>query len=206
MSIILGVDPGISGGLAFVNDKIKVIDAMPMPLMKKKHGTGHKNYVDPHALHQFLGMYEFDRCVIEAVHSSPQMGVTSAFSFGRSAGVAIGAVAYWCADIYEVAPSKWKRDLNCPADKEQTIHRAIHPKAGGLLTVTKDRSLPDDAAADQEAIAANAFAFWNLRMLAKRSKKGHLGVRKTDAKDFHDGLVEAALLAYWGHTFLDTER
>lgn len=177
--VILGIDPGVGGGLAILRGA-RVLDAFPMPIVLRKQNDAVKKFIDPYGLHEILAVYPFDECWIELVHASPQMGVTSAFNFGRSSGTLFGAVAHWVPSeaVHEIAPSVWKPALGCTSDKKQTVARALFPKAGGLL------------------VQSQGDAVHNIRMLTKPHRRGKND--KLTVKDFHDGMTEAALIAKFG--------
>ena len=64
--------------------------------------------------------------VVERVHSLPQQGVKSTFTFGQANGELLQCIA--CAGLgFElVTPSKWQTDLNLKKDK--TTSRPQHKK------------------------------------------------------------------------------
>ncbi len=59
---------------------------------------------------------------VEAVAASSQMGVTSAFSFGKGAGILEGILIASGIKIIAVQPSVWKRGLG--TDKKASVIRA----------------------------------------------------------------------------------
>lgn len=174
MSIILGIDPGLDGGLVWMRDDLKIMAAHPMPCTFETYGKGTKRFIDAHELVALFGRNHYDQAVIEKVSASPQMGVTSAFSFGRGYGTLMGALAARGKRTTTVAPSKWKPALGCSSDKKQTIRRAIWLEHGSLLT-------------------SNDFAQNNVLALRKKDTK----LPPFEITDFHEGCVEAALIAYW---------
>jgi Holliday junction resolvasome RuvABC endonuclease subunit len=63
---------------------------------------------------------------MEKVSSSPQMGVVSAFSFGKSQGFLIGLLTAMKIPYHEVTPQKWQKAMGCMSggDKNVTKHAA----------------------------------------------------------------------------------
>lgn len=57
------------------------------------------------------------RAAIEFVRSSPQMGVTSAFTFGRGVGLLEGLLAGHRIVTEVVRPTDWQKALNCRTGK-----------------------------------------------------------------------------------------
>src|SRR5690606_30391970 len=89
----MGIDPGSSGGIAvIVNDRLsahnaEIGDADEVRLLKLKDATERDVF-------NFIAEFtRLDVCaVIERVSSTPQMGVVSAFTFGKSYGFLRGAL------------------------------------------------------------------------------------------------------------------
>jgi hypothetical protein len=70
--------------------------------------------------------HQFDlfraKAVLEHVHSSPQMGVKSAFTFGQSFGHVLGILDANEVPYLLVRPQKWQKDMGCMSggDKNRT--------------------------------------------------------------------------------------
>jgi crossover junction endodeoxyribonuclease RuvC len=113
MKLIVGIDPGISGGVAIMDTEGNAKSWYPMPVT-----NGKKNTIDPVGLSGLL-MYKDDvliadiikLCVIEDVHAMPKQGVSSMFSFGRSLGIIQGVVATLGIPYQFVTPQKWKKTV-----------------------------------------------------------------------------------------------
>jgi hypothetical protein len=123
---VLGIDPGVSGAAALiVNGAVESVH--DLPTIEERTSTGKlKRRIDPGKLYALLAWLKPDRVIIEAVHASPGMGVSSAFSFGHTAGTIGAVVVLACpnAAVRSVVPSMWKRQLGVPADKELTKAKA----------------------------------------------------------------------------------
>jgi Holliday junction resolvasome RuvABC endonuclease subunit len=106
---ILGVDPGVHGGLAVIelNDGAapQLVDAADIPTV----GTGAKERVDVLALRAWIQTHHPDRAGIERAQAMPKQGASSGFKYGRATG-ALEAVLACCEVPFElVEPSVWKR-------------------------------------------------------------------------------------------------
>lgn len=112
----LGIDPGKQGALACVTD-----NGDP-PEYSVKLGD-----MTPRDVFRWLAERETSEtyAVLELVRSSPQMGVTSAFTFGKGSGVLIGCLAAAAIPYVEVTPAKWQRAFVKPkkADEPQAAHK-----------------------------------------------------------------------------------
>lgn len=105
--IIIGVDPGESGGIAILREgKQPITHKMPETArdlfeLFAEYATGNldEDFDDTDAVVAFC----------EKVHSSPQMGVVSAFKFGQSFGELTMALVAAGIRIEFVTPQKWQR-------------------------------------------------------------------------------------------------
>jgi Holliday junction resolvasome RuvABC endonuclease subunit len=120
--LIAGIDPGKNGAFAFLNTKDMTVCLVDMPTYEHNG----KEYVDPFKVGAILNQFSPSNVVLEAVNSSPQMGVTSAFNFGRAAGIILGAVGACSShpELLHVVPSVWKPAMGAPADKKKSVARA----------------------------------------------------------------------------------
>lgn len=120
--LIIGIDPGKSGGIAFFfDDGDQIVEPMPDTMS------------DIHMLLHNTAMLKFGRwtpikafAYIEKVHSSPQMGVTSAFTFGQGYGALLMLLTCKGIPFEQVTPQKWQKALGCMSkgDKNVTKRRA----------------------------------------------------------------------------------
>src|SRR5262245_7879576 len=107
---ILGVDPGIRGGLAIVfvdGDDIapQLVDAIDIPVI----GAGAKERVDVQAIRDLIVRHAPQHAFIERAQAMPKQGASSGFKYGRAAD-AIEAVITCCAiPLTIVKPSMWKK-------------------------------------------------------------------------------------------------
>lgn len=118
MSIVMGIDPGLSGAVAFyfpmVPARISVDD---IPLAGGE--------INVHELSRLIRIHRPTLAVIERVSAMPGQGVVSMFNFGRAYGDVRGAIAAMDVPLHFVTPQKWKKHFSLTADKEQSRLRAI---------------------------------------------------------------------------------
>ena len=118
--MVLGIDPGFTGAIAFLNDEgtLKVFD---MPLMKIQN----KKQVDPYKFQRLLGEVAcIEFAIIEDVHSMPNQGVASTFRFGYNAGILLGVLTALRIEVLRVKPSVWKSSLGLSRNKKQSLELA----------------------------------------------------------------------------------
>lgn len=94
--LYIGIDPGKNGGVAFIRGRDVRAEKMPE--------------ID-HDLWQMLAGKDPATVVIEQVASSPQMGVKSAFTFGRGVGLIRGICIAAGLQMVYVTPSKWQQEF-----------------------------------------------------------------------------------------------
>lgn len=112
--MILGIDPGISGALAWVSDGDgHLIATADMPLVE----VNGKKKVSPQILAQMITDRRPSLVVVEEVGAMPGQGVTSMFGFGYSAGILAGVCAGLGLPMVGYRPAVWKRQAGVPTDK-----------------------------------------------------------------------------------------
>lgn len=148
VNVILGIDPGLKGGLVFVGEDGRIVAAYKMPVKKiAKRSGGEKSYVDEDALVKIIrshldGLLE---AWIEDVHAiggagkgpgARKDGVVGAFSFGQGKGTLIGVLAALSVPRRFTPPATWKAHMGVSSDKVKTILKAqsLFKKDAALLT------------------------------------------------------------------------
>ena len=161
--LILGVDPGLSGALALydpVTRKLEVVIDMPTR-PKPRHET--KREIDTNALAYFLDTHalQIRVAIIEDVHSMPDQGVASTFTFGKATGIILGACAAFYIPTMMVAPATWKSMMRVTHDKATSLAKAkaLFPDA------TDFERKKDDGRAEATLLAVYGGVFWKARAL-----------------------------------------
>jgi hypothetical protein len=114
-SLILGVDPGITGGLAFLFANRVVAEDIPTA----------GGEVDVDTLVRRVREMQPALAIIERANAMPKQGVSSTFKYGVAYG-ALRTVVALCNIPYRlVTPGKWKAHFHLDADKEKSRALAI---------------------------------------------------------------------------------
>jgi crossover junction endodeoxyribonuclease RuvC len=102
--MIIGIDPGMTGALALLDDDLELVDAYDMPVADGKITA------------VFIAVWLEQICVthgtapqvvIENVHAMPGQGVSTTFKFGKAAGIVEGVS---CAHPQAfISPQQWKK-------------------------------------------------------------------------------------------------
>ena len=147
--LIIGIDPGISGSICFLEDGI-IKDVLEMPTMAE--GKKNKKQVNGSQIFNEISFrvkpYEKKniKVVIEQVSAMPGQGVTSMFNFGQSFGILKGICSAMQLPIYFVRPAKWKKYFNLiNSEKDASRTRAIEifPYFSSNLSKKKDSNKAD---------------------------------------------------------------
>jgi crossover junction endodeoxyribonuclease RuvC len=144
---ILGVDPGIHGGLAvvdIVDGTAQLIDAIDVPV----HGVAAKERVDVVAICTWIVRHKPQHAFIERAQAMPKQGSSSGFKYGRAVG-AIEAIVTCCdIPVTIIEPTAWKKFHSLRGgDKETGRQRALQlfPSAHTFLARKKDHGRAEAA-------------------------------------------------------------
>jgi crossover junction endodeoxyribonuclease RuvC len=154
VSVIIGIDPGLSGAVARLDTLDGSLRVEDVPTFELKRNGKTKREIDYHSLARMVdGMAKEPgtRIIIELVSSMPGQGVSSVFAFGKAFGVLIGVSAATFCPIEFVSPAKWKRGMGVTASKDGS-----RAKASMLFPSYSDRwsRVRDDGRAEAVLIAA----------------------------------------------------
>jgi crossover junction endodeoxyribonuclease RuvC len=146
--IILGVDPGIHGGLAIVaidnGAAPQLVEAIDIPVI----GTGAKERVDAIAIREWVSQHDVQHASMEIAQAMPKQGVSSVFKYGRAAGAIEATIALCGIPLIFVAPAGWKRAFRLPGgNKEAARQRALElfPVAHDSFARKKDHGRAEAA-------------------------------------------------------------
>ena len=122
--LILGIDPGSSGGIVIVkvnpNNLPKIIIALRMPTVT----IFGKKIIDTNKIASELKIHPIDISIIEKVHAMPRQGVTSSFQFGRNFGGIESLCYLYSKRVDYVAPAIWKKALGLGPSKKDSLDLA----------------------------------------------------------------------------------
>ena len=155
---IISIDPGMSGAIALHVDGV-LESVADMPVVTVMRGKTQKRQVSAQGLATLIIDLKAEHAVIEKVAAMPGQGVSSMFSFGRSAGLVEGVLAALMIPITYVQPAVWTRAITRGVGKDASRHRAmeLYPSHSAQFSRVKD-----DGRADAVLIG-----YWYLRELTK---------------------------------------
>lgn len=143
--IYVGIDPGLSGGIAIIDS-----DAMTSKVMKMPAG---KNYPEPLLVVNELSrlLYEGTFCVaIEQTQTRPGQGIAASHNYGIGFGVLVGCLyAMKPVEFRMVRPQVWQKDVwgrygAHGEDTKQRTYQAMlraHPDRAADLTTVRGKLL-----------------------------------------------------------------
>jgi Holliday junction resolvasome RuvABC endonuclease subunit len=118
MPIILGVDPGVHGGIAFFYPTTRRVDTFDIPSAAGQ--------VDAEAIVALLLQHGApDEAFVERAQSMPKQGVASTFKYGVAYGTILATLATAKIPTNLVTPRKWKTAFGLDKDKEKSRALAI---------------------------------------------------------------------------------
>lgn len=145
MSVILGIDPGKTGALAFYLHTAGVpeLEVVDVPLAGGE--------IDDAALAALirtrLTARWISHCFIERASAGPAGGRVSMFNYGSTYGVLRGVVAACGIPMTRVTPQSWKKALQVQADKDAARARAsqLLPAFTAIWARVKDHNRAEAA-------------------------------------------------------------
>jgi hypothetical protein len=126
VAVYFGIDPGKGGSIAAMWS-----DGEPATHHCKLDSTEQD-------IPGFLRGFDLTnaRAVIERVSCSPQVGVVSAFTFGRSYGFLRGLLAGFQVPFMEIAPAKWQKVMECRTRGDKNVSKAKAQQLWPKLKIT----------------------------------------------------------------------
>ena len=118
---VIGADPGVNGGIAWINDGKPCVEKMPETLQDlweliqdiRRCAMATPRFPNGYGCHAYL----------EQVHSSPQMGVKSAFTFGNGFGHLEMALTAAGIPFARIRPQVWQKELGCMTKGDKNVSK-----------------------------------------------------------------------------------
>ena len=137
MSVIVGIDPGITGGIACIsNGKLVAVEAMPI----------HDGRADGAEIDEILTTYEPDTVYVENTQAMPKNGSIASFSLGLNTGIVLGVVQANQFRLVRVRPVDWKRKMGLVGknkDASRGLATELFPEFADRFKRVKDDGLAE---------------------------------------------------------------
>jgi Holliday junction resolvasome RuvABC endonuclease subunit len=145
---ILGVDPGVHGGLAIIvidnGTAPQLLDAIDIPVT----GVKAKERVDVLAIRAWIETHRPSHAVVERAQAMPKQGASSGFKYGRATGSIEAVIACCEIPLTIIEPTAWKKFHGLRGgEKEASRQRALmlFPSSHALLARKKDHGRAEAA-------------------------------------------------------------
>lgn len=123
---IIGIDPGLSGGIAFYRPGELYTYVTPT-LQKEFTKSGKKRkrkIMDLHSVIDIIHSHPADIAFLEEISAMPGQGVTGMFRFGQNLGQwEMGLISAGLEVVY-VRPQKWKKFYGLSRNKQESFDEA----------------------------------------------------------------------------------
>lgn len=132
--MIIGVDPGLSGAIAVLENDGTYVEVFDIATKKIKSGKKSKTVLDDERIIRDICLYsnELSRVYLERVSAMPGQGVTSMFNFGSTYGFLRGVLTALVDTPTLVTPTSWKRYhdlLGSDKDESRLLAQDKYPLA-----------------------------------------------------------------------------
>jgi crossover junction endodeoxyribonuclease RuvC len=129
-----GIDVGVTGALALLDDNIKLIEVVDMPVVTLKGSRREVNEAElGKIMEKWRRKYEGSlTAYVERVHTMPNQGVSSSGNFMMSYGVIRGALGALQIPFVLVTPHTWKKRaglIGKEKDTARTKAQQLYPQA-----------------------------------------------------------------------------
>jgi crossover junction endodeoxyribonuclease RuvC len=111
--VYIGIDPGKSGALAYIEVNDAQITGKVMPFSE----AGYR-FIIRYLAEEYAGNIV---CAVEQVSAMPGQGVTSMFNFGKGFGWILGTLEAYSVPYELIRPQKWKKEFSVTSDKNTSI-------------------------------------------------------------------------------------
>lgn len=148
--IYIGIDPGLSGAIAFLDTQNGSLDIVDMPAVEVLRNGKKKREVSAQMLAGLIRSRTNGRPVsaaLERVNAMRGQGVSSVFSFGRSSGIIEGVIAALNFPLTLVTPQRWQKEVGVRGGKDGSRLRAaeLFPANASSFSRVKDDGRSDAA-------------------------------------------------------------
>jgi crossover junction endodeoxyribonuclease RuvC len=115
VELYMGIDPGMSGGIAVISFSREVYALEKMPVTER-------------AIWKLVKKFEPIMAMIEKVHAMPKQGVSSTFKFGCGYGGLRMALTAAGIPFDEVTPQAWQKAMGVTVRNTKTETKRDHKK------------------------------------------------------------------------------
>lgn len=122
MTLVLGIDVGVTGAVALLDADGNLINVEDMPVLCD--GPASRRAINAPLFASLVFKSHADQAFVEHVSARPGEGPIGAFAFGRCRGVIEGVLAAVGLPCSFLTPSCWKRAVGLPPGRNKDASRA----------------------------------------------------------------------------------
>lgn len=141
--MICGIDPGLSGGVAFLSPNR--LEVFPMPISTLQIANKKRRYIDIPNLCSLFISRNTEYCFIEKQQAMPNQGLSSTFKTGLGYGILLGVSHIYFSEVEHVRAREWKKYFGLSADKEEarSLASELYPDYKHLWKLKKHDGLAE---------------------------------------------------------------
>lgn len=142
----LGIDPGLNGGFAIIDNLGRLLSAGHFPTYITKVNGKKRTKIDGAEFSKKLLALEVDQAFVESVSSRPRQA--GQFQFGFNTGLIHGVLHALDIPVVTVSPVSWKTNFRIKRtesktkrdtkDEARAIASGLYPELKGLFSQVKD--------------------------------------------------------------------
>jgi crossover junction endodeoxyribonuclease RuvC len=153
---ILGIDPGLSGGWAVIDNTAVLLRCGVFPTHQTRKNGKASTQLDGRTLADLIGSTQATQAFVEVVSSRPRQA--GQFQFGVNCGLVHGILHAHRIPFELVAPASWKAAFGIKRDEDETKRdkkNAARQMATNLYPAQADKfaRVKDDGVAEATLIA-----------------------------------------------------
>lgn len=138
MATIIGIDPGLKGGVCLISDA-GAFYCYEMPV--------NKDGIDARALRQIIAQHNNCIAYVEHAQAMPKQGVVGVFTYGVGFGKILATLEICGIETKLVRPAVWKKAMGLPKEKEAAVAMAERLNPLGVFRTERGRLLDGKAEA-----------------------------------------------------------
>lgn len=156
--LAIGIDPGVSGGVALLTETGDLVDVRDMPTLPS--GPAGRDEISAHGLAAIIREWQPARAFVELIGPMPHDGAKAAFNFGVSKATILATLAVLEVPVDLIAPAVWKRHAKIPPGKDADPKGAARVEATRRWPARADlfRRVKDHGRAESALIGACGLA------------------------------------------------
>jgi len=143
--VILAIDPGAKGALAFFDVDKGSLVIVDMPTVEVKRGNKTKFEISPQMVAAEIRSRLPRIAILERVGAMPGQGVSSMFQFGRGVGMLEGVLSALQIPVTYITPQAWQKAVGTRGGKDGNRARAaeLFPASADSFKRAKDDGRAD---------------------------------------------------------------